>query len=152
MLDVARRRALDKGRLSGIDFVCAPAEALPFESGSATACTISFGLRNVTDRPAALAEMHRVLEIGGHFLCLEFSPAVLPALAPLYDAYSHRILPWLGEKVAGDRDSYRYLVESIRRFPAPDALSGELKAAGFGAIRQRMFSGGIVALHAAWRT
>ena len=152
MLGVARRRALDKGRLSGIDFVCAPAEALPFESGSATTCTISFGLRNVTDRPAALAEMRRVLEIGGHFLCLEFSPAVLPALAPLYDTYSHRILPWLGEKVAGDRDSYRYLVESIRRFPAPDALSEELKAAGFGAIRQRMFSGGIVALHTAWRT
>jgi demethylmenaquinone methyltransferase/2-methoxy-6-polyprenyl-1,4-benzoquinol methylase len=152
MLDVARNRAIDKGLLKGIDFVCAPAESLPFEDRSADACTISFGLRNVTDRPAALAEMRRVLEIGGHFLCLEFSPAVLPLLAPLYDAYSYKVLPWLGDKIAGDADSYRYLAESIRRFPPPEALSAELKAAGFGAIRHRIFSGGIVALHTAWRT
>ncbi len=151
MLAVARDRAVDAGRLTGVEFVCAPAEALPIGDGSATACTISFGLRNVSDRPAALAEMRRVLEIGGHFLCLEFSPAVLPALAPLYDAYSYKVLPWLGEQVAGDADSYRYLAESIRRFPPPDTLSEELKAAGFGAIRHRMFSGGIVALHTAWR-
>lgn len=152
MLDVARNRAIDKGLLQGIDFTCAPAESLPFEDRSADACTISFGLRNVTDRPAALAEMRRVLQIGGHFLCLEFSPSVLPVLAPLYDAYSYKILPWLGNKVAGDAESYQYLAESIRRFAAPDVLSAELKAAGFGAIRHRMFSGGIVALHTAWRT
>jgi demethylmenaquinone methyltransferase/2-methoxy-6-polyprenyl-1,4-benzoquinol methylase len=152
MLDVARNRAINKGLLRGIKFVCAPAESLPFDDKSADAVTISFGLRNVTDRPAALAEMRRVLEIGGHFLCLEFSPAVLPVLAPLYDAYSYKILPWLGNKIAGDADSYQYLAESIRRFPPPDTLSAELKAAGFGAIRHRMFSGGIVALHTAWRT
>ncbi len=152
MLAVARDRAIDSGRLSGVEFVCSPAESLPLDDAAATGCTISFGLRNVTDRPAALAEMRRVLEIGGHFLCLEFSPAVLPVLAPLYDIYSYRVLPWLGERVAGDADSYRYLAESIRRFPAPDALDAELKTAGFGAIRHRMFSGGIVALHTAWRT
>ena len=152
MLDVARDRALDQGLLRGIEFICAPAESLPFEDNSADAVTISFGLRNVTDRPAALAEMRRVLKIGGHLLCLEFSPAVLPVLVPLYDAYSYKILPWLGNKIAGDADSYQYLAESIRRFPPPDALSAELKAAGFGTIRHRMFSGGIVALHTAWRT
>ncbi len=152
MLEVARNRAIDRGWVHGIEFVCAPAESLPFEDRSADAVTISFGLRNVSDRPAALAQMRRVLKIGGHFLCLEFSPAVLPVLAPLYDAYSYKVLPWLGDRIAGDAESYRYLAESIRRFPPPEILSGELKAAGFGAIRHRMFSGGIVALHTAWRT
>jgi demethylmenaquinone methyltransferase/2-methoxy-6-polyprenyl-1,4-benzoquinol methylase len=151
MLGVARRRAIDRGLVAGISFVRAPAEALPLDDRTADACTISFGLRNVTDRAAALAEMHRTLAIGGHFLCLEFSPSVLPVLEPVYDAYSFRVLPWLGGIVADDRDAYRYLAESIRRFPAPEVLADELREAGFGNIRWRMFSGGIVALHSAWR-
>jgi demethylmenaquinone methyltransferase/2-methoxy-6-polyprenyl-1,4-benzoquinol methylase len=96
--------------------------------------------------------MRRILAPGGHFLCLEFSPAVLPALAPLYDAYSYNVLPWLGEHVADDRDSYRYLAESIRRFPAPDVLASEMREAGFGNVRWRAMSAGIVALHSGWRT
>jgi demethylmenaquinone methyltransferase/2-methoxy-6-polyprenyl-1,4-benzoquinol methylase len=151
MLRVGKRRAIDAGHLHGLSFVCARAEALPFADRFADACTISFGLRNVTDRAAALAEMRRLLAIGGHFLCLEFSPQVLPLLAPLYDAYSWRVLPWLGERVAGDRDAYRYLAESIRRFPAPGTLAEEMRAAGFGNVTWRALSGGIVAIHSGWR-
>lgn len=150
MLGVARRRAIDKGHVQGVSFVCARAEALPQPDRSANACTISFGLRNVTDRLAGLSEMHRMLDIGGHFLCLEFSPKVLPLLAPLYDTYSHRILPWLGEHVAGDRASYEYLAESIRRFPEPDVLATEMRAVGFGNVTYRSMSGGIVAIHSGW--
>src|SRR5690606_10222381 len=123
----------------------------PLADRSADACTISFGLRNVTDRPAALDEARRVLGFGGHFLCLEFSPRVLPLLAPLYDAYSLRVLPWLGETVAGDRDAYRYLAESIRGLPDPDTLAAEMRAAGFGNVRYRTMSAGIVAIHSGWR-
>ncbi|MBK20615.1 MAG: bifunctional demethylmenaquinone methyltransferase/2-methoxy-6-polyprenyl-1,4-benzoquinol methylase [Rhodospirillaceae bacterium] len=151
MLQVARERALDKGYVGDIEFLEAPAEALPLPDRSADVCTISFGLRNVTDRAAGLAEMHRILEIGGHFLCLEFSPAIVPVLAPLYEAYSDRILPWLGEHIAGDREAYEYLVESIRRFPEPDALATEMAAAGFKNIKCRSMSGGIVAIHSGWR-
>ncbi|NKB20458.1 MAG: ubiquinone/menaquinone biosynthesis methyltransferase [Alphaproteobacteria bacterium] len=151
MLKVAQTRAIDKGYVHGIEFVEAPAEKLPLEDRSAAVCTISFGLRNVTDRAAGLEEMHRILDFGGHFFCLEFSPAVAPILAPLYDTYSNRILPWLGEHVAGDREAYEYLVESIRRFPEPDALTTEMQAAGFGNIQHRMMSGGIVAIHSGWR-
>jgi demethylmenaquinone methyltransferase/2-methoxy-6-polyprenyl-1,4-benzoquinol methylase len=151
MLGIARRRAIDRGYLQGVSFACARAEALPQADASADACTISFGLRNVTDRAAALSEMRRILGIGGHFLCLEFSPKVLPLLAPLYDAYSHRILPWLGEHVAGDREAYQYLAESIRRFPEPETLAREMSDAGFGNVRYRTLSGGIVAIHSGWR-
>lgn len=151
MLRIAGRRALDIGRVSDIARARAPAEALPFRSGIADGCTISFGLRNVTDRPKALAEMHRVLKIGGHFLCLEFSPAIAPALAPLYNAYSLHVLPWIGEIVTRDRESYQYLVESIRRFPDPENLADEMRNAGFGNVRYQSFSGGIVAIHSGWR-
>ncbi len=151
MLHVGQKRAIDAGHLHTAAFVCARAEALPFADGVADACTISFGLRNVTDRPAALAEMWRLLAIGGHFLCLEFSPQVLPVLAPLYDAYSYRVLPWLGERVAGDRDSYQYLAESIRRFPPPETLAAEMRAAGFDNVTWQALSGGIVAIHSGWR-
>lgn len=151
MLRVARRRAVDLGYLQGVSFTCARAEELPIPDRTADACTISFGLRNVTDRTAALSEMRRILDIGGHILCLEFSPRVLPVLAPLYDAYSHRILPWLGEHVAGDREAYQYLAESIRRFPKPEILADEMTAAGFDNVRYRTMSGGIVAIHSGWR-
>lgn len=151
MLGVARRRAIDKGHMGDVSFTCARAEALPQRDHLADACTISFGLRNVSDRAAALSEMQRILDIGGHFLCLEFSPKVLPLLAPLYDAYSHRILPWLGDHIAGDREAYQYLAESIRRFPEPDLLADEMRAAGFDNVTYRSMSGGIVAIHSGWR-
>jgi demethylmenaquinone methyltransferase/2-methoxy-6-polyprenyl-1,4-benzoquinol methylase len=151
MLRVARRRAIDAGHIGGISLVCARAEALPVTDRAVNACTISFGLRNVTERTTALSEMHRILEVGGHFLCLEFSPSVMPVLASLYDTYSYRVLPWLGERVAGDRDAYRYLAESIRRFPDPKTLAREMRAAGFGNVSYRALSGGIVAIHSGWR-
>jgi demethylmenaquinone methyltransferase/2-methoxy-6-polyprenyl-1,4-benzoquinol methylase len=151
MLRKGRDKALDEGRIAGIDFVCAPAEALPLADGCADACTISFGLRNVTRRDTALGEIRRLLKPGGHFLCLEFSPNVLPSLRVAYDAYSFRVLPWLGEVVAHDRDAYRYLAESIRRFPPPGTLAAEMTAAGFGNVRWRAWSGGIVAIHSGWR-
>jgi len=151
MLAEGRRRALDKGVITGLDRVCARAEALPIADRAVDGCTISFGLRNVTGRAEALAEMRRVLDYGGHFLCLEFSPAVLPVLAPAYDAYSFRVLPWMGERVAGDREAYQYLAESIRRFPEPGILADEMRDAGFGNVTWRPFSGGIVAIHSGWR-
>ena len=151
MIAVGRDRALDRGRLTGIDWVCGDAEDLPFATGSHDAVTIAFGLRNVTDIDEALAEARRVLRPGGRFLCLEFSRVVLPLLAELYDRYSFTVLPWLGEVVAGDAESYRYLAESIRRFPAQEELAELLRAAGFAQVRVRNLSGGIAALHSAWR-
>lgn len=152
MLEVGIDRAVDRGRLSGIRFVAGRAEALPFPPGAADACTIAFGLRNVTDRPAALAEARRVLKPGGRLLCLEFSRPVAAALRPVYDAYSYSVLPRLGAAVAGDADAYRYLADSIRTFPDQETLADEFRAAGFGAVRYRNLSAGIAALHSAWRT
>jgi demethylmenaquinone methyltransferase/2-methoxy-6-polyprenyl-1,4-benzoquinol methylase len=152
MLAVARDRAIDRGILRELDLVCADAAELPLPARSFDSCTIAFGLRNVTRRGEALAEARRILKPGGHFLCLEFSRFMIPALAPLYDFYSFRVLPALGGIVAGDADAYRYLAESIRRFPDQDALAGEMRAAGFGNVTWRNLSGGIVALHSGWRT
>ncbi len=151
MLTVGRDRWLDRGRLPGCSWLCADAAALPVPDAAADVCTIAFGLRNVTRRREALGEMRRILKTGGHFLCLEFSPAVLPPLKPLYDAYSWRILPFLGEQVAGDRDAYLYLVESIRAFPNPDDLAQELRQAGFGNVSMVSLSGGIAWIHSGWR-
>jgi demethylmenaquinone methyltransferase/2-methoxy-6-polyprenyl-1,4-benzoquinol methylase len=151
MLRVGRDRAIDRGVAGGIAFVRADAAALPIADRTADAVTIAFGLRNVSRRAEALAEMRRVLAPGGHFLCLEFSRVVVPALARLYDAYSFRVVPLLGRWVTGDEDSYRYLVESIREFPDQETLAGELRDAGFGNVTHTNLSGGIVALHSAWR-
>jgi len=151
MLKVAQKRAIDKGYVHGIEFVQAPAEELSLRDHSVDVCTISFGLRNVTDRAAGLREMYRILDFGGHFFCLEFSPAVAPILAPVYEIYSSHVLPWLGKHVAGDKGAYQYLVESIRRFPEPAALTEEMQDAGFDNIQHRMMSGGIVAIHSGWR-
>tara|TARA_B100001142_G_C14179739_1_gene595664 strand:- start:136 stop:930 length:795 start_codon:yes stop_codon:yes gene_type:complete len=151
MLRVAQKKAIDKGYLEGINFIQASAEGLPLHDRSADVCTISFGLRNVTDRVAGLAEIFRILDFSGHFICLEFSPAVMPFLAPLYDTYSTHILPWLGKHVAGNEEAYEYLVESIRCFPEPAALTEEMRNTGFSNIQCQIMSGGIVAIHSGWR-
>jgi demethylmenaquinone methyltransferase/2-methoxy-6-polyprenyl-1,4-benzoquinol methylase len=151
MLAVGRARAVERGISDAISFVEANAEALPFPDRSFDAVTIAFGIRNVPRIKAALAEARRVLAIGGRFLCLEFSTVDVPALDALYDFYSFNIIPALGRAVAGDAEAYRYLVESIRRFPQPEAFAGMMRAAGFARVSFRPISGGIVALHSGWR-
>ena len=151
MLEQGRARAIDDGILTGIEWLAGDAEALPFADRAFDLYTIAFGLRNVTRIDAALAEARRVLRPGGHFLCLEFAPAVGPLLQPLYDLYSFGVLPLLGQIVTGDRDAYAYLVESIRRFPPQGAVLARIEAAGLERGRSRNLSGGIVALYSAWR-
>jgi len=151
MLDVGRTRAAERGLDGIVTFVEGNAEALPFPDRSFDAVTIAFGIRNVPRIDAALAEAHRVLRIGGHFLCLEFSIVDVPGLDALYDAYSFNVIPALGSAVTGDGEAYRYLVESIRRFPRPDAFAGMMRAAGFGRVSYERMTGGIVALHSGWR-
>jgi demethylmenaquinone methyltransferase / 2-methoxy-6-polyprenyl-1,4-benzoquinol methylase len=151
MLAVGRERAAMRGLGHAITFSEANAEALPFSDRSFDAATIAFGIRNVPRIETALAEAYRVLKIGGRFHCLEFSTVNVPGLAELYDLYSFNVIPALGRAVAGDADSYRYLVESIRRFPKPEAFSGMMRTAGFARVSHRIMSGGIVALHSGWR-
>ncbi len=151
MLQVGRDRALDGGHLAGLAWVTGDAEKLPVASSSVDAYAIAFGLRNVTHIDAALAEARRVLKPGGRFFCLEFSRVVVPGLAQLYDLYSFNVLPLLGQVVAGDREAYQYLSESIRRFPPQDELVQRMQAAGLGRPRYRNLSGGIAAIHTAWR-
>ena len=158
MVEIGRDRAIDRGLVSGsvshggcIDWLCGDAEALPFPDSSMDAYTIAFGIRNVTRIDAALSEARRVLKPGGRFLCLEFSHVVVPALAGLYDAYSFQALPAIGALVAGDGDAYRYLAESIRKFPNQKRFDAMITAAGLGRCRYRDLSGGIAALHSAWR-
>ncbi|HZN30723.1 MAG TPA: bifunctional demethylmenaquinone methyltransferase/2-methoxy-6-polyprenyl-1,4-benzoquinol methylase UbiE, partial [Xanthobacteraceae bacterium] len=151
MLAVGRERAAERGLDDAIDFVEANAEALPFPDRSTDAVTIAFGIRNVPRIAAALTEAHRVLRIGGRFLCLEFSAVDVPGLDRLYDLYSFNVIPALGRAVTGDAEAYRYLVESIRRFPRPDAFAEMMRAAGFRRVSFQRMSGGIVALHSGWR-
>jgi demethylmenaquinone methyltransferase/2-methoxy-6-polyprenyl-1,4-benzoquinol methylase len=151
MLAIGRARALDQGILTGIEWVCADAERLPVADRSVDFYTIGFGLRNVTRIDAALAEVRRVLKPGGRFLCLEFTPEIAPLLQPLYDLYSFRIVPFLGQVVAGDRDAYTYLVESIRRFPRQSELAEMIARAGLDQVKFRNLTGGVAALHSAWR-
>ena len=151
MVDVGRNRAIDSGRIDEPKWVCGDAEHLPVAERSVDAVTTAFCLRNVTDIPAALAEARRVLKPGGRFLCLEFSQVILPLLAPFYDVYSFRVLPALGGLVADDREAYQYLAESIRRFPPQAEFGAMIEAAGFGRTRWLNLSGGIAAMHSAWR-
>ena len=151
MLEVGRERAVERGVDDLVTFVEGNAEALPFPDRAFDAVTIAFGIRNVPRIDRALAEAYRVLRIGGHFLCLEFSAVDVPGLDRLYDAYSFNVIPAIGSAVTGDAEAYRYLVESIRRFPRPEAFAGMMRHDGFGRVSFQRLSGGIVALHSGWR-
>jgi demethylmenaquinone methyltransferase/2-methoxy-6-polyprenyl-1,4-benzoquinol methylase len=151
MLAVGRERALERGFDDVVTFVDGNAEALPFADRSFDAVTIAFGIRNVPRIEAALTETRRMLKIGGRFLCLEFSTVDLPGLDALYDLYSFNVIPALGRAVTGDAEAYRYLVESIRKFPRPEAFAAMMREAGFARVSYRQLSGGIVALHSGWR-
>lgn len=151
MLSVGRDRAIDRNMPEGLSWVCGDAETLPLPDRSVDAYTIAFCLRNVTHIDAALAEARRVLKPGGRFLCLEFSQVVLPLFRKLYDEYSFHVLPWIGQLVAGNRDAYQYLVESIRKFPPQEELAERMRAVGLEQVRYRNLSAGIAALHSGWR-
>jgi demethylmenaquinone methyltransferase/2-methoxy-6-polyprenyl-1,4-benzoquinol methylase len=151
MLAVGRERAAGRDLSDRVAFTEGNAEALPFPDKNFDAVSIAFGIRNVPRVEAALAEAHRVLKPGGHFLCLEFSSADVPGLDTLYELYSFNVIPALGRMVAGDAESYRYLVESIRKFPKPEAFASMMRNAGFKRVIHRVMTGGIVALHSGWR-
>jgi demethylmenaquinone methyltransferase/2-methoxy-6-polyprenyl-1,4-benzoquinol methylase len=150
MLSEGRRRAEER-KPDKIEWLCGNAMDLPFPDASFDAYTIAFGIRNVTKIEKALAEAERVLKPGGRFLCLEFSRVEAPGLDALYDRFSFSVLPRLGQLVAGDADAYRYLVESIRRFPPQAAFAGMIAKAGLGRVKVRNLTGGIAALHSAWK-
>ena len=151
MLALGRDRSIDAGCAGTIHCSLANAECLPFADDSFDCVTIGFGLRNVTDKPAALTSMLRVLKPGGQLLVLEFSRPVAPGLAPLYDQYSFKVLPLLGRLVAQDAASYQYLAESIRIHPDQETLLGLMRTAGFGQARYHNLAGGIVAVHRGYK-
>ena len=151
MLRVGRDRLLDRGRVRGLDYAQLDAEALPFPDKAFDCVTMAFGLRNVTHKERALAEIHRVLKIGGRALILEFSRLRAGFLQPLYDFHSFEVLPRLGRLIADDAASYRYLAESIRRHPDQQALKAMMEAAGFLRVDVRNLAAGIVAIHRGYR-
>ena len=151
MLNVGRERAAKRHLDDRVAFVEGNAEALAFADRAFDGYTIAFGIRNVPRIDAALAEAFRVLRPGGRFLCLEFSTVDVPGLDRLYDLFSFKVIPALGRTVTGDAESYQYLVESIRRFPRPNAFADMIRAAGFARVTWQALSGGIVALHSGWR-
>jgi demethylmenaquinone methyltransferase/2-methoxy-6-polyprenyl-1,4-benzoquinol methylase len=150
MLEVGTERAKSRG-IEGLTWQVENAEKLSFESRSFGAYTIAFGIRNVTDIGAALGEAHRVLERGGRFYCLEFSTSDWPGFAEAYQAYSSHVIPRIGKAVADDEASYRYLVESIRRFPKPEAFRQMIAGAGFVRTGVEPMLGGLVAIHSGWK-
>lgn len=150
MLGVGRQRA-ETRELAGLTWKRENAEALTFPAWSFDAYTIAFGIRNVTDIPAALLEAHRVLKHGGRFYCLEFSTSDWPGFANLYDIYATRLIPRIGRAVAHDEDSYRYLVESIRRFPRPAEYKRMIGQAGFEQVQVEPILGGLVCIHSGWK-
>ena len=151
MLEVGKQRAEQRG-LANLAWKVETAEALSFGDGLFDAYTIAFGIRNVTDIPSALKEAHRVLKRGGRFYCMEFSSSDWPGFADIYEAYASRIIPRIGKAVAGDEESYRYLVESIRRFPRPAAFKAMIGAAGFIRASAEPMLGGLVTIHSGWKT
>lgn len=151
MLEVGRRRTRERGQSGRIAFSRGNAEALPLGDGNFDIVTIAFGIRNVPDKVAALAEAFRVLKHGGRLLVLEFSRVDVAGLKELYDLYSVNVIPSLGGLVAGDADAYRYLVESIREFPSQEPFADMIKEAGFERVSYRNLSGGIAAIHSGWK-
>ncbi|APG63629.1 bifunctional demethylmenaquinone methyltransferase/2-methoxy-6-polyprenyl-1,4-benzoquinol methylase [Sphingorhabdus lutea] len=150
MLDVGIERAMERG-LDGLVWSRQNAEELSFPDMHFDAYSIAFGIRNVTDIPKALREAHRVLRYGGRFFCLEFSTMEWPGMAKIYDQYSHKIVPKLGKLLADDEDSYRYLIESIRRFPDMPTFQNMIKDAGFTQTKVTPILGGLVAIHSGWK-
>ncbi len=151
MLEAGKAKIKKEPDSDTIEWVCGDAEALPFPDRSIDVYTIAFGLRNVTSIQNALHEARRVLRPGGRFLCLEFSTPAIAFINPIYDAYSFKILPEIGHFVASDRDAYKYLVESIRKFPDQINLEQQINSAGLEKSSYRNLSGGIAAIHSAWR-
>jgi demethylmenaquinone methyltransferase/2-methoxy-6-polyprenyl-1,4-benzoquinol methylase len=150
MLEVGKQRAAKRG-LQGLSWRVENAEALSFADASFDAYTIVFGIRNVTDIPAALREAHRVLKRGGRFYCMEFSSSDWPGFSNLYDAWASNVIPRIGKVVTDDEDSYRYLVESIRRFPRPNAFKAMVADAGFVRAAAEPMLGGLVTIHSGWK-
>ena len=151
MLDVGRERAASHGGAEAYRWLCANAEALPVESGDFDLYTIAFGIRNVTRIDQALGEAYRVLKAGGRFMCLEFSSVNVPVLDSIYDYWSFNVIPVIGEQITDDREAYQYLVESIRRFPDQKRFAGMIAEAGFAQVRVRNLTGGVAAIHSAWK-
>jgi demethylmenaquinone methyltransferase/2-methoxy-6-polyprenyl-1,4-benzoquinol methylase len=151
MLVAGRQRAEADRMSERLDWVVGDAMALPFEDNSFDVYTISFGIRNVTRIPDALAEAFRVLRPGGRLMVLEFSQLPNPGLQKAYDLYSFNVIPRMGQAIAGDRDSYQYLVESIRKFPDQDTFAGMIRDAGFGNVKYRNLTFGVAALHSGWK-
>ena len=150
MLDVGIGRAMERG-ITDLSWSCQNAEELTYPSRQFDAYTIAFGIRNVTRIDKALREAHRVLKFGGRFFCLEFSTVEWPGFKEAYDFYSHKLVPQIGKMVAGDEDSYRYLIESIRRFPAMPEFERMIRDAGFENTRVEPIMGGLVAIHSGWK-
>ncbi len=154
MLDVGVERAMERGLAEGegaLVWSCQNAEELAFPVRTFDAYTIAFGIRNVTHIDKALAEAHRVLKFGGRFFCLEFSTTQWPGFREAYDAYSHHAVPRIGEAIAGDPESYRYLIESIRRFPPMPRFEQMIRDAGFARTKVEPIMGGLVAIHSGWK-
>jgi demethylmenaquinone methyltransferase/2-methoxy-6-polyprenyl-1,4-benzoquinol methylase len=151
MLEVGRERAAARGFDSVVSFEHGNAEELPYPDRSFDCITIAFGIRNVPRIDQALKEAHRVLRIGGRFLCLEFSSVDVPGIDTLYELYSFQVIPRVGEVVTGDRDAYQYLVESIRKFPKPTVFARMIEVVGFHRVSFAPMTGGVVALHSGWR-
>lgn len=151
MLQEGRNKLCDRGIVRGIEYVQANAEHLPFRDNRFDCVSIAFGLRNVTDKQAALRSMYEKTKFGGCLIVLEFSTVVLPHLKRLYDTWSFKLIPWLGRIVAGDEASYRYLVESIRVHPDQETLKQMMQEAGFECVEYYNLSGGIVAVHRGWK-
>ena len=150
MLGVGMERA-EKRSIQGLIWSPQNAETLSFDDRQFDAYTIAFGIRNVTDIPAALREAHRVLKFGGRFFCLEFYTTTWPGFGDIYDRYSHKLVPKLGKLIAGDEESYRYLIESIRRFPDMPTFASMIEQAGFVQVKAEPIMGGLVAIHSGWK-
>jgi demethylmenaquinone methyltransferase/2-methoxy-6-polyprenyl-1,4-benzoquinol methylase len=151
MLTIGHERALERDHDDTVTFEQGNAEELPYPDRSFDCVTIAFGIRNVPRIERALSEAYRVLKIGGRFLCLEFSSVDVPGLATLYELYSSNVIPAIGDAVTGDREAYKYLVESIRKFPKPKVFAKMIEGAGFRRVSFTPMTGGVVALHSGWR-